>query len=155
MSIISDFIDCPQCGLPSQKDNYHVTGEEMVVCNWCGYSHTKTVEMGTKIKHGYGSIHYVPKSENENGSNEITIVRLDKPLSLLERHQIIMDIEANYDKLKSGLFIWDETKYCLECLIGSRPKTIDEEYQERLAEIRYEQMIKDMSSQIMKDYTDF
>ena len=31
VSVMSDMIDCPQCGLPCQKDTYYIEGEERVI----------------------------------------------------------------------------------------------------------------------------
>ena len=127
-SIITDTIDCPQCGLPAHKNEYYVVGEEQVVCNWCGYNHVKTMN-GTKSNKGYGSIHCVPK--NENGSNQTEqIIRLNVPTDIVRRHKVIMDIQENQDIDKSSFYIWNEERGCLECLVGKMPKTLDEVYQE-------------------------
>ena len=136
-SIITDFLDCPQCGLPAQKDDFYVTGEERVVCNWCGYNHLKTTS-GTTSSKGCGSIHYVPKGESANGSNQSErIVRLKTPLSIVDRHKVIMDIQENYDIDTSSFYVWDDTNRELECLIGNKPKTMEEEYQEQRQEAEY------------------
>lgn len=133
-SVITDILDCPQCGLPAHKDEYYVVGEERVTCNWCGYSHLKTVE-GMSASKGYGSIHYVPKGEN--GSNQEHIVRLKTPSDIVHRHNIVMDIQQNYDIEKSSLLVWNEEQKTLECLVGNKPKTIDEVYQEQRNEAEY------------------
>ena len=123
-SIIIDTIDCPQCGLPAQKNEYYVVGEEQVVCDWCGYNHVKTIN-GTKSNKGYGSIHY------KNGSNQDEqVIRLNVPVDIVRRHKIIMDIQQNQDMDKSSFYVWNEERGCLECLIGVMPKTLDEVYQE-------------------------
>lgn len=123
-SIITDTIDCPQCGLPAQKNEYYVVGEEQVVCDWCGYNHVKTIN-GTKSNKGYGSIHY------KNGSNQAEqIIRLNVPADIVRRHKIIMDIQQNQDMDKSSFYVWNDERGCLECLIGVMPKTLDEVYQE-------------------------
>lgn len=134
-SVITEMLDCPQCGLPAHKDNYYVIGEERVVCNWCGYSHLKTIK-GTESSKGYGSIHYVPKESNGSNQSEHT-VRLKVPSDIIHRHKVIMDIEEHYDNDKSSFYIWDEERGCLECLIGSKPKTIEEVYQEQKQEADY------------------
>lgn len=135
--INTEMVDCPQCGLPAQKDEYYVIGEERTVCNWCGYNHVKSVT-GKRSSKGYGSIHYVPKNESQNGSNQIErIVRLKSPLQLLDRHRIVMDIEKNYDHDKSSFYVWNEATKALECLMGARPKTIGEVYQEQCDEAEY------------------
>lgn len=136
-SVITDIIDCPQCGLPSQKDDYYVIGEEKVVCNWCGYNHLKTIQ-GTESNKGYGSIHYVPKNEETNGSNQSeNIIRLKSPSDIAHRHKVIMDIQENYDIDRSSFYVWDDERNTLECLIGNKPKTIDEVYQEQREEADY------------------
>lgn len=133
-SIITDMIDCPQCGLPSQKDEYYVVGEERVTCNWCGYTHVKSIK-GTESSKGYGSIHYVPK---ENGSNESeNIVKLKLPLSIVHRHQIVVDIKENFDTEKSSFFVWNDEEKRLECLVGNKPSTIEEMLQQQKEEADY------------------
>lgn len=130
--IITDMIDCPQCGLPAQQDEYYVIGEERVVCNWCGYNHLKTIE-GTSIHKGYGSVHYVPKEEN--GSNQI--VKFDTPVDIIDRHNLVMNIHD-----KSNVFVWNEEAKRLECLIGEMPKTLEEEYQEQRIEAEYYRQVQ-------------
>lgn len=150
-SIITDIIDCPQCGLPVQKDDYYVVGEERVICNWSGYNHLKTIE-GTESSKGYGSIHYVPKIEN--GSNQLeNIVRLKTPTDIIHRHKVIMDIQENYDVNKSSFFVWDEEQKILECLIGDKPKTLEEVYQKQKEEADYYRQIE--FSRKNNEYTDF
>lgn len=135
-SVISEIIDCPQCGLPAHKDNYHIIGEEKVSCNWCGYDYLKTIS-GTESTKGYGSIHYTP-----NGSNKPKeIVRLKSPSNIIYRHQVIMNIQENYDIDKSGFYIWDDENNKLECLIGEKPKTIGETYQEEKDKADYYRQI--------------
>ena len=136
--IITDIIDCPQCRLPAQKDEYYVVGEERVVCNWCGYNHLKTVN-GTESNKGFGSIHYAPK----NGSNK-TVIRLNVPMTVTQRHKTIMDIQENYDFLHSGFYVWNDNT--LESLIGNKPQTIEEEYEERRKEAEYYREISFYSS---------
>lgn len=114
--IITDIIECPQCKLSAQKDDYYVVGEEKVVCNWCGYTHLKTIEED-EYSRGFGTIHYVPK--NKNGSNQTErIVRIKEPLDILDRHKIVIDIQDNYDIDKSSFYVWNENTEQLECLIG-------------------------------------
>lgn len=153
-SIITDMIDCPQCGLPAQKDEYYVVGEERVVCNWCGYSHLKTVK-GMETSKGYGSIHYVPK--NDNGSNQSEqIVRLKIASDIVLRHKTVMDIQSNYDTDKSSFYVWNEDEGKLECLVGKRPKTIEEVYQEQREEADYYRSIEHTRmSGNDTDYTEF
>lgn len=135
--IITELIDCPQCGLPAQKDEYYVVGEERVTCNLCGYSHIKGIN-GTESSKGYGSIHYISKNEIENGSNQIEkIIRLKIPMDIIDRHKTIMNINENYDTTQSSFYIWNEEKKSLECLVGVLPRTIDEEYEEKAKEAEY------------------
>lgn len=153
-SVITDIIDCPQCGLPAQEDKYYVIGEEKVVCNWCGYNHLKTIS-GTESRKGYGSIHYVPK--NENGSNQSEkIIRLKSPSDIIHRHKVIMDIQENYDNDKSSFFVWNEETHCLECLVGNKPKTLEEVYQEQKDEADYYRQLEFASNhQNDNDCTEF
>ncbi len=154
-SIITDMVDCPQCGLPAQKDEYYVIGEERVTCNWCGYNHLKTIE-GTESSKGYGSIHYVPKDENTNGSNQTeSIVRLKVPMDLVQRHQTIMGIQKGYDVDKSSFYIWNEGTRSLDCLLGKKPQTIDEAYQEQKGMAEYYQQIAHTSKDYTGEYMDF
>ena len=69
--VITDMIDCPQCGLPAIKRDYYVIGEEKVVCDYCGYSHFKPLE-GSSEHHGSGTIHY--KKDTDNKMYYFTIV---------------------------------------------------------------------------------
>lgn len=137
--VINDVTECPQCSLPCSLTNYYVTREETVTCNWCGYSHTKTIN-GKETKGGYGSIHYVSK----NNAEEERIVRIKKPMSLVECNSVIMDINNNYNKEKSSFYIWRGTY--LECLLGTQPTSIEERYQEQLIEQEYEESLKHLSS---------
>lgn len=142
--VISDVIDCPQCGLPCQKDTYYIEGEERVVCEWCGYHHIKS-HTGTKSSKGFGSIHYV--SKNMNGSNP-QIIPLKAPLSLSEKNDAIYKILHDCDKDKSGLYIWNESYHFLECIIGYKPDTLEEhykkQYEEAIMEKEYENLVKDV-----------
>ena len=140
-SVITDMIDCPQCGLPAVKSEFYVTGEEEVACDWCGYSHTKTLT-GTASSKGYGTVHYVRKDEDANGSNEVRqIVRLKMPTSIIDRHKTIMEIQEKYDTEKSGFYVWSEETSSLECLLGKKPKTIDEVYEEEKEKALYYQQV--------------
>lgn len=153
-SIITDFLDCPQCGLPAIKEDFYVIGEERVICNWCGYNHLKTTS-GTKSSKGHGTIHYVPKSEDTNGSNQSErIVRLKTPLSIVDRHKIIMDIQENYDVDTSSFYVWNDTAREIECLIGNKPKTMEEEYQEQRQEADYYRQVA-FNSVLDTEYTEF
>lgn len=154
-SVITDMLDCPQCGLPAQKDDYYVTGEERVVCNWCGYTHIKSIE-GTESSKGYGTIHYVPKNEKTNGSNQTEkLVRLKIPMDIIQRHKVIMDIQENYDTENSNVYVWNEENNSLDCLLGKRPKTIDEVYQEQKDIADYYQQIAHTAKDYTGDYTEF
>lgn len=147
--IITDIIDCPQCGLPAQKDNYHIVGEERTVCNWCGYSHTKTINGSITVK-GHGSIHY-----HKDKDNEEKIVRLINPLSLVEQSNVVIDIHKNYDD-KSCFYVWNEQLNKLDCICGTLPMTLDQQYEYHLSELEYEKMIQRMSFQGNKDeFEDF
>lgn len=142
--VITDVIDCPQCGLPCQKDTYYIEGEERVVCSWCGYHHIKS-HTGTKSSKGYGSIHYV--SQNTNGSNqEEQVIPLKAPLSLSEKNDVIYKILHEYDKDKSGLYVWNEAYQKLECAIGFQPITLEEhfnkQYEEAIMEQEYDNFIR-------------
>lgn len=140
--INTEMIDCPQCGLPAQKDEYYVVGEERVICNLCGYTHVKSIS-GKRTSKGYGSIHYISRNESENGSNQTErIVRLKSPLPLLDRHKIITDIEKNYDREKCCFYVWDEANNTLDCLMGAKPKTISEVYQEQSEEADYYRQLR-------------
>lgn len=151
-SIITDTIDCPQCGLPSQKDECYVTGQERVICNWCGYHHFKSIE-GTESSKGFGSIHYVPKEVN--GSNQLeNIVRLKNPMDIISRHRTIMDIQEKYDIDKSSFYVWDDDKEELECLIGKKPQTIEEAYEEKRREAEYYREIE-FASRLTKEVEGF
>ena len=153
--IITEMLDCPQCGLPAQKDEFYVIGEERVTCNWCGYNHLKTIQ-GTESKRGYGSIHYVPKDEDTNGSNQSErIVRIKAPYGIVRRHQVIMDIQEHYDTDKSSFYVWNEAEQKLECLIGNKPKTIDEVYQEQREEADYYRSIEHSRHTSNDEYTKF
>lgn len=140
MSVITETVDCPQCGLPAQKDEYYVIGEERVICNWCGYNHLKTTE-GTESHKGYGSIRYITKEENGSNESSEKIIRLKSPLDIVHRHEVIMDIQENFDNDKSSFFVWSEEDKKLECLIGNRPKTLEEVYQEQRQEADYYRQI--------------
>ena len=121
--IVSDTVDCPQCGLPAQKDDYYVVGDERVICNWCGYNHFKSANR-MKANKGYGSIHYVSKTGN--GSNQV--VRLNMPMGIIRRHNTVMDIQQHYS-ISSSFFIWNDEEEKLECLLGELPPTLEEVYQ--------------------------
>jgi hypothetical protein len=154
-SIITDMIDCPQCGLPAQKDEFYIIGEERVNCNWCGYSHLKTIE-GEESRKGYGSIHYAPKIEKENGSNQYKrIVKISTPCNIIRRHHIIMYMQKYCDTDNSSFYVWNEEEQRLECLIGNMPKTIDEEYQEQRDEADYYRSIEHSRALQSDEYTDF
>lgn len=134
-SVMSDMIDCPQCGLPAQKDDYYVIGEERVVCDYCGYSHLKA-DGKTEVSKGYGSVHYVYVNENDSGSSHKTeLIRFKTPLDLKARHDAIMKIYAECDPNRSSLFVWNDKE--LECLHGYKPKTLEEQYQDNMDEHDY------------------
>lgn len=128
-SVMSDFIDCPQCGLPAQKDDYYVVGEERVVCDYCGYSHIKIGETKQASK-GYGSVHYVRVKESDKGSNQETeIIRFNEPLDLSARNNALKKIYESCDLNRSSMFVWNDEDG-LEVLHGIKPKTLDECYEE-------------------------
>ena len=52
-----------------------------------------------------------------------------------------MNIQENYDIDKSGFYIWDDENNKLECLIGEKPKTIGETYQEEKDKADYYRQI--------------
>lgn len=142
-SVISDNIDCPQCGYPAQKDEYFITSEERITCNWCGYSHLKTLDDISTTK-GYGTIHYY---KNNNGSNTLEkIVRLNTLSNVINNHNIILDIQTNYDIHNSKFFVWNDITNKLDCLVGRKPKTIDESYDEIRNELEYYNQINSYSN---------
>lgn len=129
VSVISNFIDCPQCGMPAQKDDYYVVGEERVMCDYCGYTHVKIGETKQSSK-GYGSVHYVRVNGTEKGSNQATeIIRFNEPLDLSARNEVLQKIYEDCDQHRSSMFVWSDENG-LEALHGAKPKTLDEEYQE-------------------------
>lgn len=137
VSVISGFIDCPQCGLPAQKDDYYVVGEERVVCDYCGYTHTKNGETMQSSK-GYGSVHYVRVNGTENGSSQETeIIRFNEPLDLSARNQVLQKIYEDCDQNRSSMFVWSD-EHGLEALHGAKPKTLDEQCGEDLQQLRDE-----------------
>lgn len=137
-SVITDIIDCPQCGLPAQKDEYFATGEERVCCDWCGYSHIKSIDGTIEPSKGYGSIHYVSVNETKNGSNQKEkIVRCKVPLDIIQRNNSVIEILSKYDKNRSGIYVWNDDKEELECLIGTKPKTLEERYRDVMQEEQY------------------
>lgn len=125
--VIEEEQECPQCGVPIIVKKCHVTGEESVACPYCGYSHEKTTS-GKESRRGFGCIHYV-----KNGKQ--TTVKLDKPLTLLERHNIIMDLHENYDEA-STFYVWNGKE--VEVLVGHIPSNIDERYEMQRLEMEYE-----------------
>lgn len=131
--VIPEMTACPQCGMPAVRNNYHVSGEEEITCNYCGFQRQKTLS-GKMAQKGYGCIHYVKKDE-KNGSVE-TIIRLNTPLSLLGRHEIIMDIEKNYDKDNSSFYVWSEERG-IEAIIGAKPMTVEQYAEEQRKEAEY------------------
>lgn len=134
MSVMSDMIDCPQCGLPAQKDDYYVVGEERVVCDYCGYTHIKTDE-GTQSSMGYGSVHYVHVKENGSSTkHETELIRFKTPLDLKARHDAIIKIYNECEPNRSSLFVWNENLKELECLHGYKPRTLDQQYQNAIEE---------------------
>jgi hypothetical protein len=134
-SIITDRINCPQCGLPAQKDEYFVVDEEQVICHWCGYTHIRNAH-GIHAGQGYGSAHYATK--NENGSNLITqIMHFKAPLTLAQRQEIIMHIKEHCDTEHSAMYVWDEIEGKLECLLGTKPLTLEEEYRQQSEALEY------------------
>lgn len=145
--IISDVCACPQCGLPAQLDEYYIIGEERIVCEWCGYTHTKS-HQGTEASKGYGSIHYMSTKEEEV---EITIP-LKYPMLLTERHQIIMLIENCYDKDKSFFCVWDDEANQLDFLIGKKPQTTNEYYEQKALEVQRQWLMEDKFS--LSNYSD-
>ena len=136
--VITDIVDCPQCGLPAQVDEYYVVEEERLICEWCGYTHTKTHE-GIEANKGYGSIHYVSKEGVE------TAVSLKLPLSLIERNQVIILIQAQFDEAKSSLYVWDDEANKIECLVGKKTKTLSEHYEEEALKARLQWCMDDAS----------
>ena len=135
MSVMSDMIDCPQCGLPAQRDDYYVVGEERVVCDFCGYTHIKTDD-GTQASMGYGSVHYVHVNAN-NTKHETELIRFKAPLNLKARHDVVMKIYDECDINRSSLFVWNENLKELECLHGHKPRTLYQQYQDAIDEEDY------------------
>lgn len=131
--VIAEMVSCPICGMPAVHNNYHVTGEESVTCDYCGYTHEKTFS-GKKTSKGYGCIHYVAEKD---GNDIETVVRLKSPMSLIGRHEVVMDIQNHYSTEKSSFFIWDDEKKELECIIGSKPMTLEEYYEQQNMEAEY------------------
>lgn len=140
-SIITEIIDCPQCGYPAQRDDYYVVDEEILTCQYCGYSHYKTPSTFDPSK-GFGSIHYITKA----GITK-SIIPLKLPLSLMDRHRIILNIEDLYSK-QSSFFVWNEEDSKLDCIVGKFPKTLAEQYEEEFMKGYYESV----NSQLIKDY---
>lgn len=136
--VITNIVDCPQCGLPAQLDEYYVVEEERLICEWCGYSHTKS-HLGIETNKGYGSIHYVSKEGVE------TAVSLKLPLSLIERNQVILMIQAQFDEAKSSLYVWDDEANKIECLVGQKIKTLSEHYEEEALKARLQWCMDDAS----------
>ena len=142
ISVISGLMDCPQCGLPAQKDDYYVVGEERVFCDYCGYTHMKNGET-TQASKGYGSVHYVRVIGTENGSNQETeIIRFNEPLDLSARNQVLQKIYEDCDQNRSSMFVWSDENG-LEALHGAKPKTLDEQYGEELQQLFDEQQYKE------------
>ena len=151
--VITDIIDCPQCGLPAIKSDYYVIGEEKIVCDYCGYSHLKTLE-GSSEQKGYGTIHY---KKGSNDTREEKIVHLKHPLTIVQRNNIFMDIQHNWDVEQSSMFFWNDDTKSLECTLGKKPMTLDEIYEEQSKEADYYRSISFSSSINSKegDYKSF
>ena len=143
-SVISEAVNCPQCGLPAQLDNYYVVEEERVICDWCGYTLTKSYNE-TKASKGYGSIHCI---KNETKVSE-EVIRLKLPLSLEERQRIITEMEAT--KTESSFFVWSDVTKQLDCLIGTMPETLNERYEKESLQYRM-QALMDNDTVFLKDF---
>lgn len=136
-SVISGFIDCPQCGFPAQKDEYYVVEEERVLCDYCGYTHTK-IRDNIATSKGYGSVHYVRMNETENGSKQETeIIRFNTSLDLSARNEVLQKIYDDCDQHRSSMFIWTD-EHGLEALHGATPKTLSEQYEEEIQHFKDE-----------------
>jgi hypothetical protein len=51
--------------------------------------------------------------------------------------------------------MWDEEHSTLDCLLGKRPKTIEEKYQEQKQIAEYYQQIAHTSNSYTGDYSEF
>lgn len=134
-SVISDLIDCPQCGMPAQLDEYYVTGEERVICDYCGYSHIKRID-GTVEKHkGYGTLHKISINETDNGSNKTEdITRFTEQLSIVNKNELILSLNNSE---KSSLYVWNDEENKLETLVGTKPQTLEELFLQKADEDNY------------------
>ena len=130
---IIEEIDCPQCGYLAHLQRFHVTGEERLTCDFCGYGHLKLLDSEEENK-GYGAIHYAYKS----GINKYICLRY--PLSSTEIENVKNQIDKECDRWKSSFYIYDD-KEGVQTIIGPRPMTVCQKYDE-LAEQQYFAMQK-------------
>lgn len=137
--IIRDIIDCPQCGYIANQEKYYISDEEKVLCNFCGYHHTDTIEGGLSRHKGYGTIHYVSK----NGSNNVSFISF--PVNEQAKANILKDIKDHWDYDRSSLYLWNDTENKLIHVLGKKPKTIDEVYEEQREEAEYFHALKTIS----------
>lgn len=129
--VIPEMVSCPQCGMPAVLKNYHVSHEEEVLCDYCGYTHIRTLS-GKKIQKGYGCIHRAKKD-----GDEVTTVRIKAPLSLLGKNNIVKDIYANYDADRSAFYVWNDSNG-IEAIIGAKPMTLEQYYEQQRQEAERE-----------------
>lgn len=120
--VITDTIDCPQCGFPCAHDTYHITGETKDACPYCGYIHIIDLDRDVSSQ-GYGCIHYHFK----DGRDEI--IPLKDPLSQEGVNRVLERIQNECDSEKSSFYLWDSTG--LQCIHGTMPKTLNDVYEEQ------------------------
>ena len=50
MGSIIDTIECPNCGKEATSDYYYTTGEEIILCLYCGYYKSVTLKENTRLE---------------------------------------------------------------------------------------------------------
>lgn len=123
-------VDCPQCGLPAQQDDC-ITDEERVICSCCGYIHINTIGEPCHAFKGYGVAHYSSKARKERN-----FIVFRTPISNSQIQSLMNNIKENYDN-DSYLSIWNDETQQVDYLVGTKPKTLEQEYKEKEEESFY------------------
>lgn len=64
MGVVTDHIDCPDCGSEAQNDFHYNSGEEFIMCNQCGYTRKFYIK-NLEDQHKQGEFEWVPDYDLE------------------------------------------------------------------------------------------
>lgn len=137
-------MDCPQCGCPSFFTRDLATDETHIKCEYCGYKEDFNEDGSHIVEKGYGSAHFIRMDGvGDTLRKNEEIILFKEPPSMDFLSDLFKTIREKYNEETSSVFVWNDKENRLEARQGSLPRTIEEEFMDKVNESDYMKQVQE------------